>query len=141
MQEPYLNDEELRGRPIGELLGRLAKDLGVLVRQEAELARAEVTQKARSAGPGAGMIGAASGIALLAGGAITACAILALNIELDAWAAALIVALIEGVVALFLFVAGRNRLKAAMPPVPEQTMETVKEDVEWAKNQARSVKR
>jgi putative superfamily III holin-X len=141
MQEPYMTEEELRELPVGELLSRLARDLGLLVRQEADLARAEVREKAREAGPGAGMLGAASGVALLAGGALTACAILALNIVLDAWAAALIVALVEGAIALFLFVEGRNRIKAAMPPVPEQTVETVKEDVEWAKNQARSVRR
>ena len=55
MQDQYEDEEGLREQPIGQLLGRLAKDLGTLVRQEAELARAEVAQKARSAGPGAGM--------------------------------------------------------------------------------------
>ena len=71
---------------------------------------------------------------------MTACLILALDLIMPAWLAALIVAVVYGIVAFVLVKQGQARLKAAGPPVPEQTIETVKEDVEWAKTQMRSEK-
>ncbi|MGH3099456.1 MAG: phage holin family protein, partial [Thermoleophilia bacterium] len=71
-------------------------------------------------------------------GALTACFILALNAIMPAWLAALIVAVVYGIIAFVLVKQGQAKIKAAAPPVPEQTIETVKEDVEWAKTQMRS---
>ena len=92
------------------------------------------------AGQGAGMFGGAAVVGLLAAGALTACLILALSKVVDDWLAALIVALVLGAVAAVLAAQGRNRMRAATPPVPEQTVETVKEDVEWAKSQRPSAR-
>jgi len=136
-----VSDEELRERPIGELLGRLASETTTLVRQELELAKAEMSQKGRTAAPGIGMVGAAGALGLLAAGALTAFLILLLSTFLDDWLAALLVGVVYAVVAYVLYRRGRERVEEATPPVPEQTVETLKEDVQWAKTQARSAKR
>ena len=131
---------ELRDRSLGELLKQLSEQTTRLVHQELELAKAELTQKAKQAGMGAGLFGGAGALGLAALGALTACFILALNAIMPAWLAALIVAVIYGIIAFVLVKQGQARMKRAVPPVPEQTIETVKEDVEWAKTQMRSDK-
>jgi Putative Actinobacterial Holin-X, holin superfamily III len=132
---------DLRERPVGELLKQLSEETTRLVHQELELAKAELTQKGRQAGLGAGLFGAAGAIALLAAAALTTCFILLLDMAMPAWLATLVVAVVYAGVAAVLASRGRDRVKRAVPPVPEQTIETVKEDVQWAKNQTRSVKR
>jgi hypothetical protein len=132
--------EDLRERPLGELLKQLSEETTRLVHQELELAKAELTQKGRQAGMGAGLFGAAGAIGLLALAALTACFILALDAVLPAWLAALLVAVVYAAVAAVLALRGRAKVKQAVPPVPEQTIETVKEDVAWAKTQMRSDK-
>jgi uncharacterized membrane protein YqjE len=129
---------DLRDRSLGELLKQLSQETTQLVHQELELAKAELQQKGKQAGAGAGMFGGAGAIGLAALGALTACFILALNAVMPAWLAALLVAVVYGIVAFVLVKQGQARLKRATPPVPEQTIETVKEDVEWAKTQMRS---
>jgi hypothetical protein len=132
--------EELRERPIGDLVKQLASQTSTLVRQELDLAKAEMSQKASIAGKGAGLLGGAAVTGLLAAGALTACLILVLSEAMDAWLAALIVAVVMGAVAAALGLAGRNKVREATPPVPEQTVETVKEDVEWAKTRTPSAR-
>jgi hypothetical protein len=132
--------DELRDRSVPELLKQLSADTTRLVHQELDLAKAELTQKGRQAGAGAGLFGAAGAIGLLGAAALTACFILALNAVMPAWLAALLVAVVYGVIAFVLVKQGQAKLKAAGPPVPEQTIETVKEDVEWARTQMRSEK-
>jgi uncharacterized membrane protein YqjE len=134
-------NDDLRDRPIGELLRQLSQETTTLVRQELELAKAEVREKGRKAGPGIGMVGAAGVAGLLALGALTAFLILALDGAMPNWAAALIVAAVWGAIAAALYFFGREKVKEAGPPVPEQTVESVKEDVEWAKTQAKSARR
>jgi hypothetical protein len=132
--------DELRDRPLGDLVKQLAGQTSTLVRQEIGLAKAEMSQKATVAGKGAGLLGGAAVVGLLAAGSLTACLILALSEVIPAWLAALIVALVMAAVAAVLAMQGRNRIRAATPPVPEQTVETVKEDVEWAKTQKPSAR-
>jgi len=132
--------EELRERPIGDLVKQLGSQTSTLVRQEIDLAKAELTEKGRVAGQGAGLLGAAAVVGLLAAGALTACLILVLNKAVADWLAALIVTVAMGVIAAVLALQGRNRIRAATPPVPEQTVETVKEDVEWAKTRTSSAR-
>ena len=132
--------EDLRDRSMGELLRQLSQETTQLVHQELELAKAELQQKGKQAGAGAGMFGGAGALGLAALGALTACFILALNAIMPAWLAALIVAVVYGIIAFVLVKRGQAKLKQATPPVPEQTIETVKEDVEWAKTQMRSEK-
>ena len=126
--------EQLREQPIGELLKQLASETTTLVRQELDLAKAEMREKGKKAGPGFGMIGAAGGVALLALGALTACLILALDGAIPSWLAALIVAVVYGVVAAVLYVRGKEKVDDVGSPAPRQTIETVKEDLQWAKH-------
>ena len=137
------NDQgtELRERPLGEVARDLTRDLSLLVRQEVELAKSEMAQKGRVAAPGLGMIGGAGVVGLMAAGALTAFLVLVLSIVLDEWLAALLVGLVLAVVAFLLAKQGKERVEEAGTPVPEQTIETVKEDVEWAKNRATSARK
>ena len=137
-REDLPGSDELHDRSLGELLKQLSEQTTRLVHQELELAKAELTQKGKEAGAGAGMFGGAGALGLAALGALTACFILALNAVMPAWLAALIVAVVYGIIAFVLVKQGQARIKRATPPVPEQTIETVKEDVEWAKTQMRS---
>jgi hypothetical protein len=132
--------DDLRERPIGDLLKQLSEDTAKLVRKEVELARAEVTQKGKQAGIGAGMFGGAGVAGLLALGALTACLIALLATGMETWVAALIVTVLWTAIAGVLALLGRNRVQEATPPV-EQTVETIKEDVEWAKTQKPSAGR
>jgi uncharacterized membrane protein YqjE len=120
---------------------RAGEAVVTLARQELQLAKAEMAEKGRRAGPGFGMVGAAAMVALLAAGALTAFFILALDGAVPNWLAALIVALVYAAVAAGLYYAGKERVQEAGPLVPEQTIETVKEDVEWAKTQIGSDRR
>jgi hypothetical protein len=130
-----------RERPIGDLVKDLAGQTSTLVRQEIKLAQAEMTSKGKVAGRGAGMLAGAAVAALLMLGALTATLIVVLDSFLPLWLAALIVTLLWGLIGAVLATRGRNELKKATPPVPEQTVDSVKEDIQWAKTQTGSAGR
>jgi hypothetical protein len=130
-----------REKSIGELFKELSAETSTLIRQEMALAKAELGEKGKEAGKGAGLFGGAGAVGLLGAGAITAGIILLLDLAIAAWLAAIIVGLIYVAVAAFLGLKGRDRIQAATPPIPEQTVDTVKEDVEWAKTRAQSAQR
>jgi hypothetical protein len=132
---------DLRERPLGEVAGELTRDLSLLVRQEMELAKAEMKEKGRVAAPGLGMIGGAGVTGLMAAGALTAFLILTLSIFLPEWSSALIVGAVLAAATYVLVKQGKERVEKAGSPVPEQTIETVKEDVEWAKTRATSARK
>jgi VIT1/CCC1 family predicted Fe2+/Mn2+ transporter len=134
-------ENQLRERPIGEVAKELTSDLSLLMRQEIQLAKAEMAQKGRTAAPGLGMFGGAGIVALCAAGALTAFVVLVFSLFLPEWAAALIVGAVLAAVAYVLVRQGKERVSDAGKPVPEQTIETVKEDVEWAKNRASSARK
>jgi uncharacterized membrane protein YqjE len=129
---------DLRDRPTGELLKELSNQTTTLVRQEIELAKAELGEKGRKAGLGAGMFGGAGLFGVFAFGALTTAVIAALDRAMPLWLAALIVAVAYAATAAVLALQGRSKVREAGPPVPEQATESVKEDVEWAKTRARS---
>jgi hypothetical protein len=133
--------DDLRDRPIGDLLRQLSQETTTLVRQELELAKAEMAEKGKRAGLGAGMFGGAGASALLGLGALTAAAVAGLDAALPLWLAALIVGLLWLAIAGALALQGRSKVQAATPPVPEQTQESMKEDVQWARNRVRSARR
>ena len=134
------NENELRDRPLAEVAKNLTSDVSLLVRQEIELAKAEMAQKGRTAAPAIGMFGGAGIVALCAAGALTAFAVLVFSIFLPEWAAALIVGAVLAAVAVALVRQGKERVAEAGKPIPEQTIETVKEDVEWTKTRASSAR-
>jgi uncharacterized membrane protein YqjE len=129
------------GESTGELLKRFSEDATTLIRKEVELAKAELAEKGRQAGKGAAMLGGAGLFGVTAFGALTAFLILVLAEAMDAWLAALIVTAVYGVIAAVLALQGKHKVEEATPPQPEQTIETLKEDVEWAKRQPESVRK
>ena len=131
-------DNELRYRPTGDLLKELSNQTSTLVRQEIELAKAELAEKGKKAGVGAGMFGGAGLFGVFAFAALTTCIIAALDSALPLWLAALIVAVVYAAVAGVLALQGRNKVREAGPPMPEQATESMKEDLEWAKTRAKS---
>jgi hypothetical protein len=125
----------LREQPMGELFKQLSSDMSVLVRQELRLAQAEMTQKGKQAGIGVGLFGVAGILGLVAFLTLTACVVAALATGMDVWLAALIVTVAYAALAGAIALVAKNRVAEATPPVPEQTVETIKEDVQWAKTQ------
>jgi hypothetical protein len=115
---------------------QLSEQTSTLIRQEMELARAELTAKGKQAGLGIGMFGGAGIVALYAVGALTSVFILLLSKAMTGWLAALVVTVAYGAVAGILALAGRDRVQRGLPPTPQQTIETVKEDVQTTKQRA-----
>ena len=124
-----------RDQSIPELLKSLSNETTTLVKQELDLAKAEMAEKGKQAGKGAGMFGGAGLLGLGAFGAFTAFLIALLQTAVNhTWLAALIVTAVYGAIAAVLALQGKNKIQEATPPAP-QTVETLKEDVEWAKTQ------
>ena len=125
-------DNDLRDRSLPELLKQLSNETSTLVKQELELAKAELSQQGKRAGMGAGFIGAGALFGLGAFGALTTVLIAALGLAMDTWIAALIVTVVYGAIAGVLALRGKSKIQEATPPA-EQTVETLKEDARWAK--------
>ena len=132
---------DLHDEGIADLLKRLSQETSTLVRQELELAKAEMSVKAKEGGKGAGFLGGGAVAGLLFLGALTATLMGILDTFMVFWLAALIVTVLWGAVAAVLALQGKSKLQEAAPPVPEQAQQSVKEDVAWAKTQSRSAGR
>ena len=128
-------------RPVGELVRDLSDQTTALVRQEVELAKAELAVKAKSAGIGAGMFGGAGALGFYALGTLTATLILALATAVDAWLAALIVTVAYGAIAGLLALRGKARVARATPPLPEEAVASTKEDVRYTKTKVQEARR
>lgn len=113
----------------GELVTRLSSQISELVRGELALAKAELTEKGKRAGIGAGLAGTAGVLALYGVGALITTVIAVLAVWLPVWAAALIVTVLIFITAAVLGLLGKNQIQRAVPPVPENTVESVKRDV------------
>jgi uncharacterized membrane protein SpoIIM required for sporulation len=123
-------------RSLGELFADLARETSMLVRQEVTLARTEMTQKVSQVGRDGGTIGIGGAIAYAGFLAIVAALILGLGQFLPLWLSALIVGLIVAGVGYAVLQRGVSALKRANL-TPQETIETLKEDAEWAKDQIR----
>ena len=141
METSTTSQEARRDPPTAELLRDLSQQVSRLVSQEVELAKAELTVKGKRAGIGAGMFGGAGLFGLFAFAALTAAIIAALDLATATWLAALIVAVVYGAVAGVLALTGRNKVREAMPPVPQDSVDSVKEDVQWTKRRAQQGRR
>jgi uncharacterized membrane protein YqjE len=128
-------------RSLAELTKQLSEQTTRLAHQEVELAKAELGEKAKTVGIGAGMLGAAGIAGLFALGALTAAVIVALDEAMAGWLAALIVAVVYGVFAAILGLTGRTRVERATPPVPQAALESTKEDVRWTKERVKEARR
>jgi hypothetical protein len=123
-------------RSLGDLFAELARETSTLVRQEVALAKTEMTQKAAEVGRDAGMIGAGGAVAYAGFLAILAALIVGLGQFMPMWLSALIVGLVVAAVGYVLIQRGLSALKRANL-APRETIETLKEDVEWAKDQTK----
>ena len=130
--------EALRDQSVRDLVKELSGQVSRLVHQEVELAKAELEEKGKKAGIGAGMLGGAAVAALALVGSLTAFLILVIAIAIPAWASALCVTVLWAAVAAVLALRGRDELRRMGKPIPEKTVDTVKEDVQWLKDPTRS---
>jgi hypothetical protein len=128
---------EVEAASTAELVRQAAEQMSRLVRDELALARAEMAEKGKRAGIGAGLLGAGGVVALYGVAVLIATVILGLwAAGLPAWAAALIVAVVLLVTAGVLTLAGRSRVRQALPPVPAETVSSVKADIDEVKGRA-----
>jgi hypothetical protein len=130
-----------RDTSTSELVKQLSDQTSRLVRQELELLKAELSIKGKQAGAGAGLFGGAGVFALFAFGALTAAAIAALATAMATWLAALIIAVIWAAIAGIAALTGKKKVEQALPPVPQDSVESVKEDVQWTKTRAQQGRR
>jgi MFS family permease len=127
-------------RSLADLARQLSNQTTELVRHEVELAKAELRVKGKRAGVGAGMFGGAGALGLYALGALTAAIIAGIAEVLPVWASALIVAALYGAIAGILALRGKNKVQQATPPLPERTVQSVKEDVRYTKQRAQEAR-
>jgi len=118
----------------GQLIGQLTEQISSLVRNEARLAQAEVTQKAKRLGVGAGLFGGAGLFAFFGLAVLIATAVMALALVVPAWLAGLIVAVVLFAVAGVLALVGKKDVQQAAPPVPTQAIAGVQADIQTVKN-------
>ena len=121
-------------RSLGELFSELASETGTLVRQEVALAQVEITKKATDVGKNVGYLVVGGAVGYAAALALIAALIIGLANFIPAWAAALIVGVIVGVVAFMMISSALAALKKTNL-TPSETVETLKEDAQWLKNQ------
>ncbi len=129
--------QDLSGASTAQLVSRLSTQVSELVRGELELARAELTEKGKKAGAGAGMAGAGAVLAWFAVGALVAAAIAGLAVVLPVWLSAIVVAAVLLIVAGVFALVAKSRITRAVPPVPEEAIDGLQRDVAAVKEAAR----
>ena len=133
--QPRINEvRRPEERPLSELFGDLVTETTTLVRNEVALAKVEITQKATKVGTNIGslVIGGAVGYAALL--AICAAVILLLSNWIPAWLSALVVGVVVGVIAWLMISKAMTALRT-MELKPRETVESLKEDAQWIKDQ------
>jgi uncharacterized membrane protein YqjE len=121
--------QRVDGRSTAELVKLASEQISHLVRDELRLAQVELAAKGKRAGIGVGMLGAAGVVALYGGAALLATVVLLLALVMPAWLATLIVGVVLLFIAGAMALLGRARIKRATPPVPERTVNSLKEDI------------
>ncbi len=129
-QQQMVKDE----RSLGDLFSELASETGTLVRQEVSLAQAELTKKATDVGKNVGYLVVGGAVAYAAALALIAAVIIGLSYFIPAWAAALMVGVIVGVVAFMMISSALAALKRT-DLAPRESVESLKEDAQWLKDQ------
>ena len=132
----HTNQPELGSDPtLGALVHDMTQQMSTLVRDEIRLAQAEMTQKGKKAGIGAGLFGGAGLVALYGVAALLATVVLALALVMPAWLAALIVTVVLFAVAGVLAMKGKSNVSQATPAKPEGAIEGLKQDVATVKGE------
>lgn len=129
MTEPMSGSSTRPKRSLIELISSVPEQVGDLVQREVELVKTEVIQKIKAIGVGAGLLVAAGIVAILFLGVLLSLAIIGLSALVPAWAAALIVAGVLLVIAVVLALAGRALIMRGMPPVPTESIQSIRKDV------------
>ena len=131
-----MDQQNPKEQPLGELVKQLSEQTATLVRKEMQLATAELQEKGKRAGIGAGLFGGAGVIALYGVGALVAAGVLALATAVAPWLAALIVGLVLLTVAGLAALMGKKQVEQAVPPAPEQAIQSTKRDIDTVKGRA-----
>ena len=131
-----MNEQNTKDQPVGELVKQLSEQMSTLVRRELQLAQLELQEKGKRAGIGAGLFGGAGAIALYGLGVLIAAAVLVLATAVDAWLAALIVGVVLLAIAGIAGLMGKKQVDQAVPPAPEQAIQSTKRDVSEVKERA-----
>jgi len=118
-------------RPVSQVLQDIVGNIQEIIRAEFHLAKAEMKEEGSKAAIGAGVIAAGAMLAMYSGAFLLLAAVYALSMILTPWQSALIVGVVTGVAGAILVSAGRRRLKE-VHPTPQRTVETMKENLEWA---------
>ena len=134
MADGTTRDQQDQG--VGELVGQLTEQVSLLVRDELALAQAELKAKGKAAGLGAGLFGGAGLVAAYGLGVLIAAAVLGLAVAVDAWLAALIVGVVVLAVAGVMALVGKKQVTKATPPLPTESIEGVRQDVDALKGGA-----
>jgi uncharacterized membrane protein YqjE len=135
MSEPTVSHSPGSDPTLGAIVHDLTTQVPELIRSEMRLAQAEVAEKGKRAGIGIGMFSAAGLLAFFGVAALLTTIVLALDLMMPAWLAALIVTVVLFAGAGILALQGRNKVQEAAPPVPERAVEGVKEDIATVKGQ------
>ena len=131
-----MNEQNTKDQPVGELVKQLSEQMSTLVRRELQLAQLELQEKGKRAGIGAGLFGGAGAIALYGLGVLIAAAVLVLATAVEAWLAALIVGVVLLAIAGLAGLMGKKQVDQAVPPAPEQAIQSTKRDVSEVKERA-----
>ncbi|GAA0846308.1 phage holin family protein [Streptosporangium amethystogenes subsp. fukuiense] len=122
--------------PTSELIRQMSEQVSRLVRDELRLAKAELTEKGKHAGIGAGLFGGAGVVALFGAGSMVAAVILLLAYVMPAWVAAAVVGVVLLALAGVLGLSGKRQVAEAAPPTPARTIESVRDDIYAVKERA-----
>lgn len=131
-----MEQSNTNNQPVGELVQQLSEQTATLVRKELQLAQLELQEKGKRAGIGAGLFGGAGVIALYGLGALIAAAIIGLGNAVDPWLSALIVAVVLFAAAGIASLMGKKQVEQAVPPAPEQAIQSGKRSVDEVKGRA-----
>lgn len=131
-EDPAIHDGNGNHRPTKDIIQSIIGDVQEIIRSEVRLAKTEMKDEARKAGAAAGMFAGAGVMGLLAGMCVVTCCIAALSLIMGVWLAALIMTVLLGCTAGAMFAIGRAKMKQ-VNPVPQQTVQTLKEDARWAR--------
>ena len=135
MSEPTVSHTPESDPTLGAIVHDLTTQVPELIRSEMRLAQAEFAEKGKRAGIGIGMFSAAGLLAFFGVAALLTTIVLALDLMMPAWLAALIVTVVLFAGAGILALLGKNKVQEAAPPVPERAVEGVKEDIATVKGQ------
>ena len=131
MNVPRYDDQ-----PVTSVLQNIVANVQEMVRSEVQLAKTEIKEESTKAAKAGSLLAGGAVLALYAFGFILLGAVYALSMAVDAWLAAIIVAVAVGAPAAILIAVGRNRLRE-IHPKPQKTIDTVKENVKWVRDQTR----